>query len=82
MLGDIVLSVGFYPHSSEKAHGEELGCSPEQKAQLDELHLQKIDLADYVFVINKDGYIGESTRREIEYARKKNKYIEYLEEFK
>jgi len=79
MAGNIVLSVGFFPHSAEKAHGENIGCTPEQKQNLDQLHLRKIDLADRVFVINVGGYIGESTRREIEYAKSNGKPIEYLE---
>ena len=47
---------------------------------LDELHLRKIDMADRVYVINLDGYIGESTRKEIEYAEKLGKAIQYMEE--
>jgi len=49
---------------------------------LDTLHLRKIDLADEVFVVNKDGYIGDSTRHEIEYAQSKGKPVRYLEELK
>jgi hypothetical protein len=41
----------------------------EQKAALDALHLHKIDLADRVLVVNPGRYVGESTRREIAYAR-------------
>ena len=40
------------------------------KPMLDDMHLRKIDLADEIFVINPGGYIGTSTRREIEYAHK------------
>jgi hypothetical protein len=47
---------------------------------LDELHLRKIDLADEIFVLNVDGYVGESTRREIEYAKQQGKQIRWLEE--
>ena len=79
MKGNIVLSVGFYPHSSEQAHGEKIGCTLEQKIALDELHKRKIDLADEIFVLNVGGYIGESTRSEIEYAKKHDKIIRYLE---
>ena len=50
------------------------------KQALDELHLRKIDLADEIFVINVNGYIGESTTREIEYAKSLGKPIKYLEE--
>jgi len=42
-------------------------------------HLKKIDLSDKIFVVNKNGYIGESVKEEIEYAKSKNKEIEYLE---
>lgn len=52
---------------------------PNLKAKLDELHLRKIDLADTVFIINKGGYIGESTRKELEYARSHNKRIIFME---
>lgn len=79
MKGEIVLSVGFYPHSARQAHGEEIGCTSEQKMRLDELHKRKIDICDYVFVLNKDGYIGESTRSEIEYAINLGKPVSYLE---
>lgn len=50
-----------------------------QKQMLDELHLRKIDLADEVLVLNVGGYIGASTRREIEYARSQGKRLRYLE---
>ena len=43
------------------------------------MHLRKIDLADEIFVINVGGYIGESTKREIAYATKTSKKINYLE---
>ena len=46
---------------------------------MDNLHLRKIDMADKVFVINYQGYIGERTRFEINYAKSINKPIEYLE---
>ena len=55
--------------------GEAAGC----KNILDELHLRKIDMADEVYVINKDGYIGESTKKEIEYALVTGKSVLYLE---
>lgn len=49
------------------------------KKELDELHLHKIDLADEVLVLNVGGYIGESTARELDYARGKGKSIRFLE---
>lgn len=49
-----------------------------KKELFDELHLRKIDISDAIFVVNQDGYIGESTRNEIEYAEKLNKEIIYM----
>lgn len=80
MAGKIVLSVGFYPHSkAEAGHGEGVGHNSVEKVALDELHKRKIDLADRVFVLNVGGYIGESTRSEIEYALDHKKPIDWLE---
>ncbi|MDR2934156.1 MAG: DUF4406 domain-containing protein [Rickettsiales bacterium] len=42
-------------------------------------HYKKIDLSDAIFVVNKDGYIGDSTKKEIEYAKKQGKEIIYME---
>ncbi|MBE3086472.1 MAG: hypothetical protein IMZ64_09680, partial [Bacteroidetes bacterium] len=49
------------------------------KPMLDDMHKSKIDLADEIFVINVGGYIGSSTKSEIEYAVKTNKPVKYLE---
>ena len=72
--GYIVISVGLFGHS-----GDDDVWKPGVKEMLDDMHLRKIDLADEIFVINVDGYIGESTRREIAYAEKTGKTIRYLE---
>ena len=70
----IVISVGLFGHS-----GDEEVWKPGTKEMLDDMHLRKIDMADEIFVINVGGYIGESTRREIAYAEKTGKKINYLE---
>ena len=49
------------------------------KKQMDRLHLRKIDYADKVLIWNRNGYVGESTRKEIEYARSHNRFVEFLE---
>ena len=72
--GNIVLSVGFFGHFRD---GEKMLEST--KEMLDDMHKRRIDLADEIFVINKGGYIGNSTRSEIEYATKTNKKVEYME---
>ncbi|EPT33524.1 hypothetical protein [Phocaeicola abscessus] len=73
LQGNIVISVGLFGHS-----GDEEVWKPGVKEMLDEMHLRKIDLADEIFVINVGGYIGESTRREIAYARSTGKPVRYL----
>ncbi len=63
------------PESRTGGHFAEVtGC----KEQADELHLRKIDMSDEVLVLNIDGYIGESTRREIEYAKATGKPVRYI----
>lgn len=82
----ICLMINYLPEWFAKEQGwkglDHFGEQAGRKEILDELHLRKIDLADRVFVINKDGYIGESTRKEIEYAEHLRKPVQYLEEIK
>lgn len=77
MLGKIVLSVGCNTKSDEG-----LNLTLEDKRRLDELHKRKIDLCDCIMVLNVGGYIGYSTRSEIEYAKKHKKPVHYLEPVK
>jgi peptidoglycan hydrolase-like protein with peptidoglycan-binding domain len=78
LAGKIVLSIGAATGTDDDHFGN---LPPEEyeaiKARLDELHLRKIDLADEVLILNVDGYIGESTGRELEYARTQNKRIRF-----
>ncbi len=46
---------------------------------LSELHYKKIDISDAIYVVNIGGYIGQSTKNEIEYARSLNKEVIFLE---
>lgn len=46
---------------------------------LGDIHFKKIDISDAIFVVNVSGYIGESVKNEIEYAKKLGKEIMYLE---
>ena len=72
--GNIVISVGLFGHS-----GDDEVWTENMKKMLDDLHKRKIDMADEIFVINKNGYIGSSTKSEIEYALKTNKKVNYME---
>jgi len=74
LTGKIVLSIGCDFKSDDG-----LGLTVADKIRLDELHKRKIDLADEILVLNVGGYIGDSTRNEIEYAKRLSKHICYLE---
>lgn len=80
--GCIVLTVGLFGHSGdgEVWEGMDEGTATKTKEMLDDMHLRKIDMSDEIFVINRNGYIGESTRREIEYAGITGKKITYMED--
>lgn len=71
LLGNLVLMPVFFKGKKN--------LTEEQIQRLKEIHLKKIAMADAIFVINKGGYIGESTQKEINYAKKLNKEIIYLE---
>ena len=73
--GNIVISVGLFGHA-----GDSEVWLPGTKEMLDDMHKRKIDMADEIFVINVGGYVGTSTRSEIEYAKETNKPVRYLEE--
>lgn len=73
--GNIVISVGLFGHS-----GDDEVWTDGTKEMLDDMHKRKIDMADEIFVINVGGYIGFSTRSEIEYANAHGKPVRYLEQ--
>ena len=72
--GNIVISVGLFGHA-----GDDEVWTEGTKEMLDDMHKRKIDMADAIYVINVGGYIGESTRSEIEYALRNGKKVYYLE---
>ncbi len=80
--GNIVISVGLFGHSGDKEvwDGMDEGTFSKTKEMLDDMHKRKIDMADAIYVINVGGYIGESTKSEIEYALAHEKEVIYLEE--
>ena len=75
LQGNIVISVGLFGHS-----GDNEVWTDDTKEMLDDMHKRKIDMADEIFVINVNGYIGESTKSEIEYAKRNGKIVRYLQE--
>ncbi len=73
LKGCIVTMPMVFVHSGDEDINEV------QKEYLDEVHKAKIAYCDVVYVINVDGYIGKSTRSEINWAAELGKKIEYLE---
>lgn len=78
LAGRIVLSIGcdFKSDTDLLLAGV---LTQDDKKRLDTLHLFKIDEADEVLILNVEGYVGESTLREIAYAQQQNKRIRWLE---
>lgn len=71
LKGNIVISLAFF----EQSEGIEI--TKEQEELFGEIHLRKIDMSDEIYVIDVGGYIGSSTRKEIEYAIENGKMITF-----
>lgn len=80
--GNIVISVGLFGHAGDEEVWEGMSedTLTKTKIMLDDMHKRKIDMADEIYVVNVGGYIGSSTRSEIEYAKSHGKAVHYLEE--
>lgn len=76
--GNLVVGCTFLPKSIDK----ESERAQNKWELFDEIHKRKIDMSDAVFVVNVGGYIGESTRNEIEYAKAHGKEIIYLKKIR
>lgn len=71
LSGNVVIQCIYFPQNKKLSNFElEL---------LSKLHYKKIEISDAIYVVNVDGYIGEATRKEIEYAHSLNKEILSLE---
>ena len=81
LAGNIVISVGLFGHAGDDEVWEGMpeDTRTKTKEMLDDMHKRKIDMADEILVINVGGYIGASTRSEIEYAQAAGKAVRYLE---
>ena len=73
LAGNIVISVGAFGHAGDT-------FTEEQKIMLDDIHKRKIDMSDAIYVINKGGYVGSSTRSEIKYAIAHGKQVILMED--
>lgn len=73
--GNVVYSVAFF------GHADNIPLTEKEKTLLDKVHFAKIDNSEGIFVIDVDGYIGESTRNEIAYAENTSKFVKYLSSY-
>ena len=73
LQGFIVLSLGVF------SQYDNIKLSEDQLNMLADIQNKKIEMADEIFVINKNGYIGDNTKIEIEFAKSLGKKINYLE---
>lgn len=80
--GNIVISVGLFGHAGDQEvwDGMDEGTLSKTKEMLDDMHKRKIDMADEIYVINVGGYIGDSTRSEIQYAEEHGKPVRYYQD--
>lgn len=69
--GDVVIQCIYFPQNKK--------LSDFELEMLNKLHYKKIEISDAIYVVNVNGYIGTSTRNEIEYARSLNKEVLSLE---
>lgn len=72
LQGNCMLVPIYNPNKASKDDFTE-----EEALMLDKMHKERIKLADAILVVNVDGYIGDSTRKEIEYAKSLGKEILY-----
>lgn len=79
--GNIVISVGLFSHPDDREVWDKMDEQTliKTKEMLDDIHKRKIDMSDEIYVINVNGYIGSSTKSEIQYAIKHDKKVNYLE---
>ena len=72
MEGHLVFSVGVFRHDGSTT------LTPEQEKTLEDVHMEKISLSDEIFVLDVGGYIGDSTRKEIAWAKSLGKKVRHL----
>lgn len=76
LAGHVVFGLSVYPSQME---GKKDWYTQEEKGKLDAAHLRKIDASDAIVVLNVEGYVGESTAGEINWAAVHGKRVYYLE---
>lgn len=80
LCGHVVYSIAMAgrQESDVDKEGQE-PVTDEQKVTLDLVHLAKIEESEAILVLNVGGYIGDSTRRDVQWARMRGKEVYWLE---
>ena len=60
---------------------KEIAISETEKQAIVDAHIKKIDLSDAIYVVDIDGYIGQSVKEEIDYAKSQGKEIIFHSQF-
>lgn len=76
LKGNCVLPVIYPARENKDAY------TKEEFEMFDKMHKEKIKLSDAILVVNVQNYIGESTKREIEFAKSLGKEILYYTDYK
>ncbi|MEU4623540.1 hypothetical protein AB0G04_26645 [Actinoplanes sp. NPDC023801] len=77
MEGCVVISLGMFSLPELPGYDWTVDRS-DLKGRIGAVHRQKIRMADEVYIVDPGGYVGESTRREIDYAESLGKPVRYL----
>ena len=62
-------------------YNKELKLSDIDIDNMKKAHFKRIELSDSIFVVHVNGYVGESTKKGIEFAKEKGKDIIYYTDF-
>jgi len=79
LAGWVVLQPGVWRHDELHNNKPE---SAEMKGMLDKLHNEKILMSDSIVVVNVGDYVGESTIREVMFAKLHDKKIYWVNPMK
>ena len=71
LKGDCVLTPVFFAGDANNLTKNDLN-------NLKDAHFKRIELSDAIYVVNKDQYIGNSTKKEMECAKSLNKKNIYM----
>lgn len=76
--GKIVVGLHLLPNWYPNVPADHLAEAEGVVVRMNDLHRRKIDIADEIFVVNFENYIGEDSIKEVEYTEKCGKKIRWF----